>query len=528
MDAAAVVLHAPWHTLPGLLLLYGSFVLHGLLGLYALYRRRHLRLPAGEAWQLALGLMIPLLFIPHAGAIRLGETLHNMDFGYARLLYLFWVASPDYALPRQLLQFLVVWIHGCIGLRAWLRSKVWYGRFSPALTSIAVLVPTIALLGFVNAGLDLREAVQRNAPDIAVLIAAPTAQKIRDSENVNNIVDGLLLSYIALVLAVLMLRAVRDFYDRHLGAIHITYPGGRVVPAPAGFSILEASRWAGIPHTSVCGGRGRCSTCRIRVVGGDSPLPAPSEMEAQTLHRIAAPPNVRLACQLRPAHDIAVVPLVPAKENVSNGAARFEAAVDGGREIDIAAVFVDLRDSTRLAAGRLPYDALFLFDRYVQVVTGAIQSHGGHVTSVAGDGVMSVFEAGGLAMAAHSAVVAAYDVWEGIDALNDELSGELGAPLRPGIGIHVGSAVVGRISTAASPSLQFLGDTGNVAAKLEEQTKHLGCTLVISCQALDRAGLDAVRQEVALVTIAGKADPMQVAVFRKRSQLASMVARSGT
>ena len=63
----------------------------------------------------------------------------------------------------------------------------------------------------------------------------------------------------------------------------------------------------------------------------------------------------------------------------------------GGRELQIAAMFVDLRESTRLATGRLPFDALFIFDRYIQVVTQAIRRNGGHATSIAGDGVMSVF-----------------------------------------------------------------------------------------------------------------------------------------
>ncbi|HEV7411576.1 MAG TPA: hypothetical protein VGO01_24095, partial [Bradyrhizobium sp.] len=74
MSAASLVLLNPWQTLPGLTLLYTSFFAHGLLGLYALYRRRHLRMPAGEAWQLALGLMIPLLLIPHAAGVRFGTS----------------------------------------------------------------------------------------------------------------------------------------------------------------------------------------------------------------------------------------------------------------------------------------------------------------------------------------------------------------------------------------------------------------------------------------------------------------------
>jgi len=121
---------------PGRLVLYSAFLVHIGLGLHALYRRRHLRIPASELWQLALGLAIPLLLIPHAAAIALGEKIYGLEFGYPRVLYEFWVASPDLALPRQYLLLLVVWIHGCIGIRAWLRSKAWYPRAASALAPL--------------------------------------------------------------------------------------------------------------------------------------------------------------------------------------------------------------------------------------------------------------------------------------------------------------------------------------------------------------------------------------------------------
>src|SRR5262249_39858291 len=123
MQAASAYLLAPWQSFGGLIILYTCFFAHGLLGFYALYRRRHLRLPASEAWQLGLGLTVPFLLISHVAGIRFGEFDYGREFGYGPILYKFWVVSPGFALPRQLLLLLVVWIHGCIGLRAWLRTK---------------------------------------------------------------------------------------------------------------------------------------------------------------------------------------------------------------------------------------------------------------------------------------------------------------------------------------------------------------------------------------------------------------------
>jgi adenylate cyclase len=520
MDAASAFLLIPWQTYVGLTVLYAAFLTHGLLGLYALYRRRHLRLPAGEAWQLALGLAIPLLLIMHAFAIRLYTSLYGRDFGYERVLYAFWVERPDFWLPWQLLLLLIVWIHGCIGLRTWLRSKGWYARIAGPLTALATLVPVLALLGVINAGLNLREAAQRNPAYAATLAAwqrSPAAAQY--DPTATRIINGVVVFYVALVIGTLGLRAARDWHAKRFNAIRISYPGTRIVTVPLGFSVLEASRWAGVPHASVCGGRGRCSTCKVRIVASAQALAPPGPVERATLRRIAAPAPVRLACQLRPTVDVTVEPLVPIGGGAS-GAARFDAAIAGGRELQIAAMFVDLRESTRLATGRLPYDALFLFDRYIQAVTGGIRRYRGHTTSIAGDGVMSVFGVDTTApVAARNAFQAALDVWSGLETLNAELAAELETPLRIGIGIHVGDAVVGLVSTSDSQSLQFLGDTGNTAAKLEAQSKELGCTLVASRAALDLAAAGRSEIETTTVVIPGKTEPIEVAVFRQKSAL---------
>ncbi len=520
MEAASAFFLAPWQTYLGLLTLYTSFFIHGALGVRALYRRRHLRMPAGEAWQLGLGLAIPLLLIPHAGSVRIGTAAYGMEGGYERLMYHFWVASPDIALPRQLLLLLVVWIHGCIGLQAWLASKRWYRRAAAPLASLATLVPVVAFLGIISAGLDLRDAVHRD-PSLGLRYAAPAPDSVAGQNAValDWIVDGLAIAYLGLVVGTFMLRAARDWHAKRFRALRITYPGQRVVTVPLGFSVLEASRWAEVPHESICGGRGRCSTCRVSVVAGAESLAPPNPNERRTLDRIGAPSHVRLACQIRPSADLSIAPLVPTAAQAAAMPARFDAAVEGGMELEIAAMFVDLRESTRLATGRLPYDALFLFDRYIQVVTGAIRQHAGHVTSIAGDGIMSVFGVNGdAASAARDAFRAANDLWSGLGSLNRELAAELGAPLRIGIGLHVGVSVVGLIATRESQSLQFLGDTGNIAAKLEQQTKQLDCTMVASLAALNLVSPGA-RIDTKAISIPGKEDPIDVATFRDARDL---------
>jgi adenylate cyclase len=114
---------APWRTPLGLTILLICFLVHLSLGLRALYGRRHLRMPALEGWQLGLGLVAPLLLVPHVTDARLGVQLYGFDDSYFRVLYLFWLTEPGTALPRQFALLVVVWIHGSIGIHMWLRFR---------------------------------------------------------------------------------------------------------------------------------------------------------------------------------------------------------------------------------------------------------------------------------------------------------------------------------------------------------------------------------------------------------------------
>src|SRR5712672_3418825 len=76
-----------------------------------------------------------------------------------------------------------------------------------------------------------------------------------------------LIGYVGLIGFVLVARSVRTLNERRGGMINLSYGNGRMVRVPKGLSVLEASLRNNVPHASICGGRARCSTCRIRVVG---------------------------------------------------------------------------------------------------------------------------------------------------------------------------------------------------------------------------------------------------------------------
>jgi adenylate cyclase len=525
MDMASRVLFHPWQSPLGRVLLYGGLLIHASLGLRALYRRRHLRLPAVDAVQLVFGLAIPAVLFAHAGAIAYLKGVYGARIDFDKTVYTLWVASPDAGLPRQFLLILVVWIHGCLGVRAWLRGKPWYPRFVPILMSLATLLPVLAILGFINAGLDMRDLAAQGAealrPGLLDLPGSPAALAAAEA---NAVANRLTMGYLALLAGIFILRMARDWHATRFDSVRITYPGGRIVSVPVGFSVLEASRWSGVPHASICGGRGRCSTCRVEITAGGETLPAPAGDEQRLLRRIGAPPSVRLACQIRPEQDLTVVPLVHSATAAQLPKGQLGPVTAARREAEVAALFVDLRQSTRLADDRLPYDTFFIVERYIKAVSSAVRASGGHVINIAGDGVMSVFGTDGPTHdAARDAFRAALRLWEGIDALNEELRQELSEPLRIGIGLHVGVAVVGTEWTGGLEGTPFLGDTGNVAARLEAQTKQLGATLIASKEAVLMAAGVPNDLTFAPVMLAGKQEPIEVLCFRDSEALRQLV-----
>jgi adenylate cyclase len=516
------VLLAPWRTLPGRSLLVASLFVHGGLGLVAFVRRRHLVMPPIEAVQLALGLTIPLLLIPHITNVRLGYTLFGLDDSYFRILYQYWITSPLLGLSRQFALMTALWVHGCLGLHMLMHFRPWYRRWSGLLLAVAAAVPVLAMLGIMNAGWNTSFRVLLE-PGFKALHGPPppgTPDAARRLE-LQSIWQALQGAYLALLLFAVACRAVRFWHGRRHGGYVVTMPG-QTIRVPRGYSLLEASRFGKVKHASMCGGRARCSTCRVKVVEGLEALPPPDDLERATLERIGAPADVRLACRTRPRSNLSVVPLVP----VGAPPPGLGIAFQEGYEHTVTALAIDLRDSTRLAEVNLPFDTLFLINSYIGAVNDAIQRNNGYVTSVAGDGVMSVFGVTGPpAAGARNALRAAYDIWTALTALDAELDQGLRAPIRFGIGIHSGVAIVGAVAQSGRSSLQFLGDTGNVASRLEALTKERKCVLIVSTEVFDLAALQSdERLRFDRVALRGRDAELPIYLFADRSAFGALLA----
>jgi adenylate cyclase len=513
-----------WSLAPLQTLLYGSIALHYGLALGALWQRRTLRLLPAEWAQLVLGFAIPFLLVRHVVATRIGHDYFGSDVGnYRYLLWVYFVEAPGIGLQQQLVLF-IAWGHAMLGLHFWLRARRWYQPWRGPALVLAVLVPLLAWLGIVQAGRDVALAAQIPGWSAAASTGA-TPPDPAAAAALGRIGDGLIAFFAAALAAVLIARSARRLWQRRRGTIRIGYPGGRSVNILPGTSVLEASRLAGIPHASICGGRGRCSTCRIQVHGPPGAVPPPREDEQRVLIRIRAVGSVRLACQLRPIGPIEVNPLLPPW--VPAGGATLPVDIAAGSEREIAVLFADLRDFTALSEGRLPYDVVFVLNRYFGVMGRAIETAGGRIDKFIGDGIMALFGIeSGPERACRQALEATRLMSLGLDELNTSLRGELRAPLRIGIGLHAGPAIVGEIGYAGAAPLTAVGDTVNTASRLEGAAKEYGCELVVSEAVIARAGLDRARFDWRRAELRGKSEPLLVALVAKASDLPVRDARA--
>lgn len=510
-----------WRSLPGTVALYASFAIHNLLALWALYRRRTLRMPAWEASQLTLGLLVPPLLVWHVVGTRLAHEVAGTQTSYALVVLALSQLDPIAGL-RQIVALVVAWIHGCIGLHFWLRLRPWYPRLARTLYSGFLLVPVLALLGFAAAGQEVSRRA-REPGFVQTVIREARLPSPAQREVLGRVARAIFWGDLGAIALVLGARAIREHIRRRQG-VRIEYPDGREALVPAGFTILEASRFAGIPHASVCGGRGRCSTCRVRVTRGEEHLPGATTDELRVLGRVGAPAHVRLACQVRPRRDLAVVPLVPA------GAGPADALSSGhrdGEELTIAILFADLRGFTRLAERKLPYDVVFILNRYFEAVGGAITDAGGIVNQFTGDGVMALFgvDGGGPDEGSRQAVRAAAAMVARVQELSRTLADDLDTALRLGIGIHTGPTVVGRMGYASTTYLTAVGDTVHVAARLEALTKDYACELVLSEEVAVRAGLDVSDHARHELTVRNREAPLAIFVAPSAGRLAERLAR---
>ena len=504
-DQAHHYLIDPWRTVPGTTLLLSALFAHYGNALWSIYMRRGLALPRWGWWQLGLGLSIPLVLLLHVASTRLSEIALGTVSTYSSVLLRHWVLGPWRGIA-QIIFLSLAWAHASLGIHFWLRNKRWYARWQPALVVFALLWPVLALAGYVSAGNEMVRAAQQSG-----FVATEMARAHLNREATawsDRIALELIAIHVALVALAFGARDVRRRIERKRRPALLTHANGRTIHVPPRATVLEALNEHAIPHAQVCGGRARCTTCRVRVLSGGEALAAPAPLEARALARIGAPGDCRLACQIRPVADLSIVPLLApsARPRDGHGQADFD-----GIEQGVTVMFVDLRGSTRLGESRLPYDVLFLLDQFFLEMSAALSAADGHFSQFTGDGLMALFGLHGVddVAAVRSALHSAADMKARLSELNRRLVPDLAEPLRIGIGIHLGDAIVGRLGPPGSKILTAIGDTVNTAARLEGLSKTHDDAVIISRQAAQAAGVDIAAEHLHSAQLSGRREHIE-------------------
>jgi adenylate cyclase len=515
-DVGLSLLMMPWRSTIGTAILVTAAAVHYLNALWSIFVRRYLRLTTWEWWQLGLGLCIPPLLMLHVAGTRIAESFYDVVPSYDYVLLAQWLGPPWHPV-LQAAAVLTVWTHACIGIHFWLRTKPWYAPWQPLFVIVGLMVPTLALAGYVSGG----NQVVRAAKDREYLLAAIKASNAtrEAAASVYQIVYIGLAAHAFLVLLPFAGRGVRGYLYRRRQPPMLTHASGRKVAILPGATVLETLRENGIAHASICGGRGRCTTCRIQVTHGLNTLPDPEPVEAKALARIEAAPGTRLACQIRPTADISVRPLLAADALAADGTVR--GGLEGSERL-ITVMFIDLRGSTTMGEAKMPYDVLFILNQFYREMNLALAETSGHYSQFTGDGLMALY---GLntrdpKTGAAQALRGAREMLARLEQLNHRLQAELSGPLRIGIGIHHSVAIVGAMGPPRSQIISAIGDTVNTCARLESLTKEYDCTLILSRRAAEAAGLDLGKENLHEVAVKGRVQKIEFYALNKVPEVA--------
>ncbi len=512
----------PWQSFPGTVLFTGALLTHTGIALWSLWRRQTLRMSAWETTQIVLGLSAPFLLAAHVFGTRgLAETT-TFDPSYYTTLTVLWVAAPWRGL-LQAVAAVVVWTHACIGLHAWLRIYPVYARQQNIALAGAVLLPTLALAGYVAAGNRIRELAAQDGWVTSLFSQSGAepgmTQLTMDRES------NFQLAFAALLIALAVARLIRGQIDKRRKKPRLYYaPGNKMAELMPDATLLESIRAAGIPHASVCGGHGRCSTCRVRIGKGLETLEPASAHELKVLSRVTQSPSVRLACQLRPTDDIEIAALVRPDAGPNQAARR--TGYRQGQELNVAFLFVDLRGSTKLSEQRLPFDVVFILNLFFAELAEALEETNGHYAQFNGDGLLAIYGlTSGPDQGCAEAIEGAKAMFRRLATLNQRLRDELVEDLKIGVGIHAGEAIVGSMGPPASPIISALGDNVNIAARLESQTKEFAVPMVISTTVAERSATPMDAQQHHSIRVKGRDQAVGVYAINHPDRLAPGTAK---
>lgn len=287
-------------------------------------------------------------------------------------------------------------------------------------------------------------------------------------------------------------------------AMLCSLPENKVVPINDGETILESCIRHQIPHAHACGGRAMCSTCRIWVLDGLQNCQGRNPEESRLAERLTFSAEMRLACQTTVTGDVRFRRLVldDLDLDLTTQLARRRLGPCGeGR--DIAVLFADIRDFTNFSRALSAYDLMYVLNRCMYQLGEIVEANGGYVDNVIGDAIMALFGTNGERDAPLRSVKAAVEMLHAVDRLHPYLETMYGQQFDLKVGLHYGNAVVGTLGTASCERLTAIGDTVNIASRIEDANNEMGSRLLISEELYRLVQNDVVLKDYVRVKLRG-------------------------
>jgi len=246
----------------------------------------------------------------------------------------------------------------------------------------------------------------------------------------------------------------------------------------------------------------------VKIVSGIEGVTKPNAHEEKVIKRLGFDNDVRLACQLKASKDLSILPLInPETKEIK---ARSPVGLSG-KEKETVVVFIDLREFTKLSETKLPYDVVYILNKYYSVCGEIIESNNGRLDKFIGDGIMAIFDGAEDTISnSRNSIKAAQQVSNAIKELNNQMKNDFSEELRFGIGIHVGNTIVGMMGYGKTVTETVVGDNVNVASRLEELNKKYGSELVVSKDVLDAANIDTKQFQNEKIKIRGRSNELEI------------------
>ncbi len=272
-------------------------------------------------------------------------------------------------------------------------------------------------------------------------------------------------------------------------------------------TLLAAALRSGVTFAHACGGRAKCSTCRIWIVDGMKACSQRTEAEASLAERLGFTDEMRLACQLRPEGELRVRRLVLDETDLMICSQLDRAAATRvGEAKTVTIMFSDVVDSTPMSEKLSPYDLMYLLNRYFVQVGDIIERNGGFIDRFIGDGVMAIFGVEDQPRAALHAVDTALQILKAADQMKPFFASMYNVDFDIRIGLHYGEAVIGSLGSVGHERLTAIGDVPNVASRIEAANKEAGTRLLISQALYDQVEKDVEVADYVRVLLRGTSD----------------------